>query len=694
MNFELKSIADEFKDSALLRNINTNINNTTNALNSTVSVVTNTLHETLHNIIDPSKKHENDEYNDTGKNLNIRCARGHYLEPYSHNSNDDSVAGGVAGSVAEYIVKCARCKNDSSNISLYCPLCSYNVCMDCCNYVNRKTYCNQTTDRVLGYQEKNGEYFEESLWMQTIADDKVTHTRHGPAHFYYKKTNRRTNSMWDNGRCIRIFEYKASEAYQINDSSVDRVKELKVLIDLMKNDGHAHAFVDDTHQQHKTIDYDSVISMSKGTIPLKIGDLKQSLKRLDLSNNRDVYGIVPDSIGELYQLAHFDICKTNISGCLPHTLGKLTNLTYLSLSGCAKLERLSVDLMHVLALNQQLEYLYLPPCHSLCNFTDIYELSVSNVYHNKNRLKVVFDLIDDKYPSVTQMFLSLKTIKAIISYGHYITPTTFDKIPVHKQLRYNCMLSFPTEIDHTARISKLMKEQKHDVIHHLKEIIHSNNLYSFNAMFGLWYFITNAIRKFPNEESNLRETCDIVEQAFTPILDSRYFDYNRDALILFLNDTSAAGTLAYDDTFLSKCLNLNFKLPFKSSNLKMLIDELLWDSTITKDYDRHPSPCIYYDKCEKYARSDALYHMLFLPRFNPALMFFYSFVARLAVFITACVASQLPQSFNPTPTPSIDDNMMQLHYSYTFEKAYSILLIQMIGAVGYEHSIGRYTRIY
>ncbi|KAI8029859.1 MDIS1-interacting receptor like kinase 2 [Camellia lanceoleosa] len=68
-----------------------------------------------------------------------------------------------------------------------------------------------------------------------------------------------------------------------------------------------------------------------GSIPEEIGTLSK-LTYLDLSNNKNLEGLLPLTLGNLTQLVELYIYYTNITGPIPSSIGHLTNLTYLHLS--------------------------------------------------------------------------------------------------------------------------------------------------------------------------------------------------------------------------------------------------------------------------------------------------------------------------------------------------------------------------
>ncbi|THG04905.1 hypothetical protein TEA_010146 [Camellia sinensis var. sinensis] len=67
-----------------------------------------------------------------------------------------------------------------------------------------------------------------------------------------------------------------------------------------------------------------------GSIHAEIGTLSK-LTLLDLSNNKNLEGLLPLTLGNLTQLVKLRIYYTNITGPIPSCIGQLTNLTYLYL---------------------------------------------------------------------------------------------------------------------------------------------------------------------------------------------------------------------------------------------------------------------------------------------------------------------------------------------------------------------------
>ncbi|MFA5443485.1 MAG: BACON domain-containing carbohydrate-binding protein [Bacteroidales bacterium] len=69
-----------------------------------------------------------------------------------------------------------------------------------------------------------------------------------------------------------------------------------------------------------------------GQLPSEIGDFT-SLRTLDLGNNPDLTGSLPENMGNLSELRRFLATETDFTGLLPATMGNLKKLTELRLAG-------------------------------------------------------------------------------------------------------------------------------------------------------------------------------------------------------------------------------------------------------------------------------------------------------------------------------------------------------------------------
>ena len=69
----------------------------------------------------------------------------------------------------------------------------------------------------------------------------------------------------------------------------------------------------------------------QGTLPASLGNLTE-LEHLNLSGN-DLTGSIPTSLGKLTKLTHLNLSYTDMTGPIPSSLGNLTELAYFNLSG-------------------------------------------------------------------------------------------------------------------------------------------------------------------------------------------------------------------------------------------------------------------------------------------------------------------------------------------------------------------------
>ncbi|KAL7232387.1 hypothetical protein ACSBR2_010414 [Camellia fascicularis] len=163
-----------------------------------------------------------------------------------------------------------------------------------------------------------------------------------------------------------------------------------------------------------------------GSIPEEIGSLSK-LTHLDLSNNKNLEGLLPLTLGNLTQLVKLRIYYTNITGPIPSCIGQLTNLTYLYLFS----NRLDGSIPQEIGMLKNLIYMSIhdnnlhgPIPSSIGQLTNLIYLYLSSNRINGSipveigdlmqlaRLNLTHNLLTGKIPSSIGKLSNLKSFNA------------------------------------------------------------------------------------------------------------------------------------------------------------------------------------------------------------------------------------------------------------------------------------------
>ncbi|XP_065008962.1 LRR receptor-like serine/threonine-protein kinase GSO1 [Musa acuminata AAA Group] len=85
------------------------------------------------------------------------------------------------------------------------------------------------------------------------------------------------------------------------------------------------------HLQHLDLSDNSNVA---GHVPDLLGNLT-SLRHLSLRDNNLIDGEIPPTMGHFVRLEHLDLSHTRITGDVPSSIGNLSDLVYLDLAGCS-----------------------------------------------------------------------------------------------------------------------------------------------------------------------------------------------------------------------------------------------------------------------------------------------------------------------------------------------------------------------